>query len=403
MRAALLSLIETVPGGTGLRGALPIANGQLAMLHIDLAQAAGAQEILCLIDAVGDRVREIERYAASCGLAFHLVRSVADISVRLASDDDLLIIADGLYVAAPEARLLAMEQGCFVASFIPGDGARGLAERFERIDINHVWAGLACVRARDLVEARDLPADWSVQSALLRLAVQRGYRQLVLPFSSAEARRMAIVRDIGEAEALAVQELSGEQRGVFARAISAGPLRSLAKSAWRARWSNTVLRGLALALPVAGIGLAVVDWSMAALALLIAGRGAGHASDILFGRFAANATRPVEHHARLAAFIAAFIIVTVLTVAASDRLAGLFTALLLPGLAQVLADLPGRLPRKWANMAGSCSLIAFAAALAIPFGALLPVLMAWNLMLVGLLLWQVRSGVLASPPATPHN
>jgi hypothetical protein len=49
VRAALLSLVETVPGASALRGAVPLANGQLAMAQIDLAQMAGAGEILCLV------------------------------------------------------------------------------------------------------------------------------------------------------------------------------------------------------------------------------------------------------------------------------------------------------------------------------------------------------------------
>lgn len=192
-----------------MRGALPLANGQLGMLQVDLARQAGAGEILCLVSSVGTKVRQIETYAAACGVSFHLVRSVADISVRLASDDELLIIADGLYVAPEDMPQLARETGTFLTSFAPGEGERSLIERFERIDINHIWAGLACVRARDLVDARDLPDDWSVQSALLRLAVQRGYRRQVLPFALAEAGRLAIVRDAAEVEALALQELAG--------------------------------------------------------------------------------------------------------------------------------------------------------------------------------------------------
>ena len=119
MRTALISLIETVPGSTALRGALPLAHGRLAMLHIDLAVQAGAGEILCLVGTVDDRIREIEGYAAQRGLAFHLVRSVADISVRLASEDELLVIADGLYVAPADMDRLARETGPFVASFAP--------------------------------------------------------------------------------------------------------------------------------------------------------------------------------------------------------------------------------------------------------------------------------------------
>jgi len=402
VRTALLSLIETVPGGAALRGALPLADGLLAMLHVDLARQAGAGEILCLVDSVGDRVRQIERYAAASGIAFHLVRSVADISVRLASDDELLIIADGLYVARGQAEALARETGSFVASFAPGDGARALAERFERIDINHVWAGLACIRARDLVEARDLPADWSVQSALLRLAVQRGYRRLVLPFAAAEGGRLAIVRDASEAEALAVQELVAANGSIGVRLARIGPLRSLANRAWRTSWSSPVLRGLALALPVVGIALAVADWSMSALALLIAARGAGHANDLLFGRFIGKATHRSERTSRDAGFALAFIVVTVLTVASSDRLAGLFAAVMLPGLALVLADLAGPTPLIWTRLARSSSLLALTAWVAMAFGTLLPVLMVWNLMLLALLAWHVRSGALATPPPGNH-
>jgi hypothetical protein len=402
VRTALISLIETVPGGSALRGALPLANGQLAMLQVDLARQAGAGEILCLVGSVGERVRQIEAYAASCGVEFHLVRSVADISVRLASDDELLIIADGLYVAPEEIEPMARQSGTFVVSFAPGDGARSLIERFERIDINHVWAGLACVRARDLVEARDLPEDWSVQSALLRLAVQRGYRRQVLPFALAEAGRIAIVRDSAEADALALQELAGSSGAMGARLVRMAPVQALARRAWAARWINPALRVSALALPLGAIGLAVADWSMTALALLVGGRAAGHAADRLFGRFAARTLPAAERAARDHAFAIAFIAVTVLTVAASDRLAGLFVSLILPAMALILGRISGLLPRLWVRLARSPSLVAVAALLAIPFGVMLPALMLWNLILLTLMWWQTRPSPLASDPAKRH-
>lgn len=402
MRAALLSLIETVPGGSALRGALPLANGQLAMLQVDLARQAGAGEILCLVSSVGERVRKIEAYAASCGVEFHLVRSVADISVRLASDDELLIIADGLYVAPDEVPHLARETGTFVASFAPGEAARALIERFERIDINHIWAGLACVRARDLVEARELPEDWSVQSALLRLAVQRGYRRQVLPFALAESGRLAIIRDRSEADALAMQELVGSSGSLGASLVRSPPIQALAHRAWAAPWVSPALRIAAIALPIGAIGLAVADWSMTALGLLVAGRLSGHAADRLFGRFSASKTRAAEQAARNLAFALAFTLITVLTVAASDRLAGLFAAIILPALALALARIPGSLAKHWTRLAGSPSLIGTAAFAAIPFGIMLPTVMAWNLVLVGMILWQTRAHAVATDSARPH-
>lgn len=403
MRAALISLIETLPGGTGLRGALPLAQGQLAMLHVDLAVQAGAGEILCLVGTVDDRVRQIEDYAARSGVTFHLSRSIADISVRLSSEDELLIIADGLYVAPGDMARVARETGTFVASFAPGDGARVLIERFERIDINHVWAGLACIRARDVVDARDLPEDWSIQSALLRLAVQKGYRREVLPFALAESGHIAIVREGHEVDTLALQELAGSAGALGGSLVQTGPVRSLARRAWAAKWSRPALRISAIALPVLGIGVAIVGWNMAALALLIAGRGAGHGANRLFGRFAAMLTRSAEQAARDIAFAAAFIVLSVLSVAASDRLAALFAALLLPGVAIVLGRLNGPLPRLWRRLAGSPSLVAMTAFFAIPFGVLMPLLMLWNLALVALLLWQTRSPALATQPPASHN
>lgn len=396
MRTALISLIETVPGSTALRGALPLAHGRLAMLQIDLAVQAGAGEILCLVSTVDERTREIEAYAAQRSLAFHLVRSVADISVRLASEDELLVIADGLYVAPSDMDRLARETGTFVASFAPGDGARVLVERFERIDINHVWAGLACVRARDLVEARDLPEDWSIQSALLRLAVQRGYRREVLPFSLAEAGRIAIVREPGEVEILALQELAGSSGTLGGRIVQTGAMASLARRIWATSWSRPALRLAAIGLPVLGIGTAAAGWGIAALGMLVAGRAAGHAANRLFGRFVGRMTKPSEQIARDMAFAIAFVVVTVLSVAASDRLSGLFAALLLPGLATVLGRVTGPVSRLWRRLAGSPSLVALAALVALPLGLLMPMLMLWNLALTGLLLWQTHRAPLAA-------
>ena len=396
MRTALISLIETVPGSTALRGALSLAHGRLAMLQIDLAVQAGAGEILCLVSTVDERTREIEAYAAQRSLAFHLVRSVADISVRLASEDELLVIADGLYVAPSDMDRLARETGTFVASFAPGDGARVLVERFERIDINHVWAGLACVRARDLVEARDLPEDWSIQSALLRLAVQRGYRREVLPFSLAEAGRIAIVREPGEVEILALQELAGSSGTLGGRIVQTGAMASLARRIWATSWSRPALRLAAIGLPVLGIGTAAAGWGIAALGMLVAGRAAGHAANRLFGRFVGRLAKPSEQIARDLAFAIAFVVVTVLSVAASDRLSGLFAALLLPGLATVLGRVTGPLSRLWRRLAGSPSLVAVAALVALPLGLLMPMLMLWNLALTGLLLWQTHRAPLAA-------
>ena len=46
----------------------------------------------------------------------------------------------------------------------------GVAAGFERIDINHAWAGALRMPGRIVAGLGDLPADWNPVAALLRLA-----------------------------------------------------------------------------------------------------------------------------------------------------------------------------------------------------------------------------------------
>ena len=60
---------------------------------------------------------------------------------------------------------------------------------------------------------------------------------------------------------------------------------------------------------------------------------------------------------------------------------------------------PGPLPQLWRRLAGSPSLVALAAMVALPLGLLMPMLMLWNLALTGLLLWQTHRAPLAADKA----
>jgi hypothetical protein len=56
----------------------------------------------------------------------------------------------------------------------------GLDERFERIDADARWAGLALLQGAFLRETAAMLQDWDLQSTLLRRAVQSGARQIAL-------------------------------------------------------------------------------------------------------------------------------------------------------------------------------------------------------------------------------
>jgi hypothetical protein len=75
----------------------------------------------------------------------------------------------------------------------------GLAAGFERIDLNHAEAGAMRLPGRIVAQLGDLPGDWNAPSALLRLAMQAGVRQLPLPAALVESGRWSLVRSEDDA------------------------------------------------------------------------------------------------------------------------------------------------------------------------------------------------------------
>ncbi|WP_373486479.1 hypothetical protein, partial [Blastomonas sp.] len=163
------------------------------------------------------------------------------------------------------------------------------------------------------------------------------------------------------------------------------------------RWSRPALRIFGIVGPLAAIGLGAVSWVIAGLGILLASRAAAGLHDSLFGRFLGNATGAAEKIARQTVFVLAFVALTVLAVAASERLFALFAAIMVLGLSALVRSGPEERQTIWTRLGGSHSLLALAALIALPFSALIGVLALWNLALLGLLLWMSGATGLARP------
>jgi len=153
-----------------------------------LAQGASA-ELLALQDA-----------ATTAGLSFYLATAPQQLSALVTAQDELIVLADGLF-ADPEAVAPLIEGARAVVLVQPEEGA--VAAGFERLDAAYAAGGVVKVPGALVERLHDLPPDCDAGSALTRIALQAGAQRRPVPAAARAGVGWCLVRD--EAEALAVE------------------------------------------------------------------------------------------------------------------------------------------------------------------------------------------------------
>lgn len=202
------------PGG--LRATLPLAGRTLVERQARLAATAGASPVVILVERLpAELVAAIDRLRSE-GVSAIVARSVEDAAEAVRAEDGLLVFADG-----------AIAQNGQVARFAAGRGPAlltladaGLDDRFERIDAETRWAGLALLDGDLLRRTAARLQDWDLQSTLLRRAVQEG------------ARQVAVRTDQGDPP-LVIAEQAGDLAAAQARIVSAA---GTAREDWASRY-----------------------------------------------------------------------------------------------------------------------------------------------------------------------
>lgn len=211
MRVALLSLLERavsersgperalVPDSPDPRGCLRVAGRAVIRHQFALALALDCTRIVILSETMAPELAELQDLAEQRGVQFHVVNAARALLPLVAPEDELIVLDDGL-LAMPQVALELIGQGQGVL-VLPIE--TGLAAGFERIDINNAAASAMRLPGRLVAGLADLPGDWDAPSALLRLAMQAGIRQVPVPAYLVESGRWTLVRS--EAEALAIE------------------------------------------------------------------------------------------------------------------------------------------------------------------------------------------------------
>ncbi len=203
----------------GLRATLPLAGRTVVERQARLAAAAGANPIVILVERVPPELTAAIDRLRSEGISAAVARSAAEAAEAVHTDDRLLLMADGLIADESHVARLTGAGGAALLTMPDqlGDG------RFERIDSQSLWAGLAVLDGELLKRTATQLGDWDLQSTLLRKAVQGGARHFAVRGEESDDGLVIAERleDLAEAEALIVEGASASRGSWISRYLLA--------------------------------------------------------------------------------------------------------------------------------------------------------------------------------------
>jgi hypothetical protein len=159
------------------RAALAFGGRNIALRQLDFALAWGAERIVCLAAGLDPDVVGLQHAAEGEGARFNLVNGAPSMLGLVATNDELLVLADGLLPLSHRA-LETLQDGRAVLLL---EAEAGAAAGFERVDLNHAWAGALAVPGALVERLGTLPPDVEPVSALLRIALQARVPERLLP------------------------------------------------------------------------------------------------------------------------------------------------------------------------------------------------------------------------------
>lgn len=309
MRIGLIAAVTRTAAGD-LRAELPLAGRSVLGWQVDLLRMLGAERVLCLAESATGEVLRLQHEVERAGGTFHALQGFSAIPALVRSEDELIILRDGLVPDPALMNALAVSEtsGGRMVAAIPDDHPLAVArpQDFERIDATRHWAGLLVMRGAPVQQLADFPADCDPVSVLLRLALQAGTPCRDLSPLEVAPETLLLADSAGAVIA--------HERVMLAKVAPQtdwrAPLASLAGALVRALVPRGLAQGAIIAgvsgivLMLTGLLLAVFGWATPALALASAGSFAvamAAAFDGISGKLRPGSDRPDRTNALLIA------------------------------------------------------------------------------------------------------
>ena len=192
----------------GLRALLPLSGRTLIEYQARCAAAAGAAPIIVVVERVPQALQDAFERLRLDGIGVFAASDVKEALSRFEAGSMILLVGDGIAPSADLVAAIAEEPEPAVAT-VPDDENHA---RFERIDAQSRWAGVALVDARLLGSTAAMLGDWDLQSTLLRRALQEG--AVRIPVGDAAGEPLLVER---------AEDLDDFQRRLFVASRAARP------------------------------------------------------------------------------------------------------------------------------------------------------------------------------------
>jgi len=246
--------------------------GTLLEYQVTALARAGVHRFIVEVENVDGALLALADRCRERAQTMEFVRTGADIQQFVQAGDRIWVQSGALYVqyALLDALLKLPEN--FVATLDGRDENSG----FERIDLNTRWAGISIVGPDEIAALRDLPADWSIISSLLRRAVQMNIAQKPLPQKYVNEGSLTIIRGAQDFAMLSrqimVKRISNLD-GIVERRVFGPVSARLAPIIWQnpllvklLGYAPPSLAGVAATLGLTGFAGAAIASGLAALA-----------------------------------------------------------------------------------------------------------------------------------------
>lgn len=166
----------------GLRAVLPLAGQTLIEYQARCAAAVGAAPLVVIVERVPPALHEAFERLRSDGIPVIAVSDPLEAASRFEPCGMILLLGDGI-VPTPELMGQIAVEGEPVVATLADDQEH---ERFERVDGQSRWSGVALIDGHLLASTAAMVGDWDLQSTLLRRALQDGATRIRLNADTGE-------------------------------------------------------------------------------------------------------------------------------------------------------------------------------------------------------------------------
>lgn len=264
---ALLCVGDSADGGNI---ALTSVFGRPFIHHIvKKLEALGIRRFFIGIDSVPGSLLSYGDEAKREGLDVQFIRSPGDMAAQLAPDTRILVqMADIVWDNALVKKAIA-ERKPLVAAVEERSENLG----FERIDLNHRWAGLAVLPSNSVEALTSMPDGWDMGSSLLRRALQDGLQlwQVRQAELQAGAVRLISANDNSVGLATAAGLTLASAPNSLEKWIIDPIIDRLLPRSWASPW---VRKAIEWTFPLTAFGAAGLNWFGFSVGATIAGLGA---------------------------------------------------------------------------------------------------------------------------------